>query len=32
VIEETIGEAFPDLEIEITRGGQPHFDLLISLE
>jgi uncharacterized protein len=31
-LEEASLEQFPDLELEITPGGQPHYDLLISLE
>jgi uncharacterized protein len=31
-VEEAVNERFPDLEVEITPGGQPHYDLLISLE
>lgn len=27
-----LSEEFPDLDIEITNGGQPHYDLLIALE
>jgi uncharacterized protein len=31
-LEDAIAGKFPDLELEITSGGQPHYDLLISLE
>jgi uncharacterized protein len=31
-IESIIEDIFPDLELEITGGGQPHYDLLIALE
>jgi uncharacterized protein len=31
-IESIIEGEFPDLELEITEGGQPHYDLLIALE
>lgn len=31
-IESWIVDEFPDLEVEIANGGQPHYDLLISLE
>jgi uncharacterized protein len=31
-IESIIEDVFPDLELEITKGGQPHYDLLIALE
>jgi uncharacterized protein len=28
----TLAEAFPSLEVEVHRGGQPHYPLLIGLE
>jgi uncharacterized protein len=31
-LEEMLSREFPDLELEITDGGQPHYDLLIALE
>jgi uncharacterized protein len=31
-IESIIEDKFPELEMEITEGGQPHYDLLIALE
>jgi uncharacterized protein len=31
-IESIIEDKFPELELEITEGGQPHYDLLIALE
>lgn len=31
-IEVIMGDRFPDLELEITEGGQPHYELLIALE
>jgi uncharacterized protein len=31
-IESLFAETYPDLELEITSGGQPHYDLLIALE
>jgi uncharacterized protein len=31
-IESIFSTAYPDLELELTEGGQPHYDLLIALE
>lgn len=31
-LETVVQSDFPDLELEITTGGQPHYDLLIALE
>ena len=31
-VESLIEGAYPDLDLEITSGGQPHYDLLIALE